>query len=167
MRVWVGTTAVGLLLLLIAGCGSKNDGPSPTGPVDSAFRSKANLACEAVLGAVAPVPFPSGVNLTSPAPAALPSIASYLDTLPTSHKGTEFLRKLGRPAQGRASWAHFVAAVGDEQAAVGRQINAAKSSNEADFAATVHDISAAAKRIDSLGAIAGFPGDSYCVQLFG
>ena len=165
MRVWVPTLAAGMVLL--AACSSSTAGPTPTGPVDSAFRDKANIACEAVLGVVAPTPFPSGVNPTAPAPSALPSIASYLDALPTSHEGAEFLRRLGRPAQGRASWANFVAAVGDEQAVVARQIKAAKSSNRTDYLATVQQVSAAAARIDSLGSAAGFAADSYCVQLFG
>lgn len=165
MRVWVPTLAAGMVL--VAACSNGTSGPNPTGPVDSALRDKANIACEAVLGAVAPTPFPSGVNPTAPARSALPSIASYLDALPTSHKGAEFLRRLGRPAQGRTSWANFVSAVSDEQAAVASQIKAAKSSKQTDYLVTVQRVSAAAKRIDSIGTAAGFATDSCCVQLFG
>lgn len=152
---------------LLTACGGSSQGANPTGPVDTTFGNAANLACEAALGAVAPTPFPSGVNPTGPATTALPAIGAYLNSQPLNHKGSEFLRRLGRPKQGATSWRRFIAAVDDEQQAVARQITAATSSDRAGYLATVGEVAGIARKIDAAGAAAGFTADSYCVQLFG
>jgi hypothetical protein len=154
-------------LVFLAACSSSSAGANPDGPVDTKFMGTANIACEAVLGAIAPTPFPSGVNPTDPPASALPAVGSYLDNLSINHKGTEFLVKLGNPSSGRASWRRFVSAVRSEQSAVGRQVAAAKSSDRAAYLATVHDISNIATEIDAAAKTAGFAADSFCVQLFG
>ncbi len=164
MRVTLAALCVTAIVL--TGCSSK---PEPkTGPVEAAFIAAANNACEPFLdqGANKPFPYPS-FDATNPLVTQLPAAGKYYDGLPINHQELNLVTAMGKPKRGRDTWNTFVSLVGQEQDVVSKQIKAAEASDKAGFVATVSQVAALAKQIDTAAAAVGFAKDASCTQLFG
>jgi hypothetical protein len=167
VRLWPPARFLGaaVSLALVAACGTHH--PAKAGAVDSAFLTKANLACESTLENTGTTPFPyPSFDGNNPPVEQLPAVGSYFDGLHFSHQETAFVKSFGTPRQGQSTWSSFVELVDQQQALVEKQITTAKASDKAGFTATVTAITTLETRIATAGHAVGFQPDSYCMQLF-
>ncbi len=146
-RRWTMGVAIGIVFLLLSGCGGAKKFPPPA-KVDSAFKAKVAPLCTAAntaLKAQGAFPYPA-FDPSHPDVADLPGIAGYeAKTVATEKSWQSQLEALGKPSAGSLRWKRYLAAVNHTVKETVAQQAAAQSGAAATFTTTYKALSSEQK----------------------